>query len=63
MKPRMKPPSVKPSSNCIGEAGDDSWSSIECVNFCCRIDEELLEKALIAQAIMIRPGITNSMYL
>ncbi len=63
MKPRMKPPSVKPSSSCIGDAGEESWSSIERVNFCCRIEEELLENEFSAQAIMISPGITNTMYL
>jgi hypothetical protein len=29
-------------------------------NFCWRIDDELFENALIAQDIMISPGITNT---
>ncbi len=29
-------------------------------NFCWRIEEELFENALIAQAIMIRPGMTKT---
>ncbi len=44
----MKPPSVSPSSSSSGVAGEESWSSIERVNFCCRIDDELLPKALVA---------------
>ncbi len=48
------------SSSSSGEAGEESWSWIAPWNFCCRIEEELLEKALIAQAIMIRPGITKT---
>ena len=54
--PRRKPPSEKPSSSSAGDAGDESWSSIARWNFCWRIDDELLEKAFIAQAIMISPG-------
>ena len=59
-RPRTKPPSEKASSSSSGEAGEESWSWIAPWNFCWRIDEELLEKALIAQAIMIRPGITKT---
>ena len=51
-----KPPSEKPSRSSSGEAGEESWSSIARWNFCCRIDDELFEKAFIAQAIMISPG-------
>jgi len=47
---------------CCGEAGEESWSWIAPWNFCWRIEEELLVKALVAQAIMIRPGITKRMY-
>ena len=54
--PRRKPPSEKASSSSSGEAGDESWSSIARWNFCWRIEEELLAKAFIAQAIMISPG-------
>ena len=60
-KPRMKPPSEKASSSSSGDAGEESWSWIAPWNFCCRIEEELLAKALIAQAIMIRPGMTKTM--
>ena len=61
--PRRKPPSEKANSSSVGEAGEESWSSIERWNFCCRIDEALFEKALIAHAIMIRPGIMKTTYL
>ena len=54
--PRRKPPSENASSSWIGEAGEDSWSSIARWNFCCRIEDELFENALVAQAIMISPG-------
>ena len=54
--PRRNPPREKASSSSSGEAGEESWSSIARWNFCWRIDDELLEKAFIAQAIMIRPG-------
>ena len=43
----MKPPSEKASSSSSGEAGEESWSWIAPWNFCCRIEEELLVKALI----------------
>ena len=56
----MKPPSEKASSSSSGEAGEESWSWIAPWNFCCRIEEELLVKALIDQAIMIRPGMTKT---
>ena len=59
-RPRMKPPSEKASSSSSGEAGEESWSWIAPWNFCWRIEDALLEKALIAQAIMIRPGITKT---
>ena len=58
--PRRKPPNVNASSSSVGEAGEESWSSIARWNFCCRIEEELLENALIAQAIITRPGTTNT---
>ena len=58
--PRTKPPSENAISSSAGEAGEDSWSSIERWNFCCRIDDELLLNALIAQAIMISPGTMNT---
>ena len=58
--PRRKPPSENASSSCSGEAGELSWSSIARWNFCWRIEEELFEKALIAQAIMISPGMMNT---
>src|SRR3954451_6304772 len=58
--PRTNPPSENASSSSTGEAGEDSWSSMARWNFCCRIDDELLENAFIAQAIMIRPGTTNT---
>ena len=58
--PRRKPPSVNASSSSSGEAGEDSWSSIARWNFCWRIDDALFENAFIAQAIMIRPGITKT---
>ena len=58
--PRRKPPSEKASSSSSGEAGEESWSSIARWNFCCRIEEELFEKALIAQAIMISPGMMKT---
>ena len=54
--PRRKPPSENASSSSSGEAGEESWSSIARWNFCWRIDDELLENAFIAQAIMISPG-------
>ena len=54
--PRRKPPSENASSSWIGEAGEESWSSIARRNFCCRIEDELFENALVAQAIMISPG-------
>lgn len=60
--PRTKPPSEKASSSSSGEAGEESWSWIAPRNFCCRIEEELLVKALVASAIMISPGITKTMY-
>ena len=60
IRPRMKPPSEKASSSSSGEAGEESWSWIAPWNFCWRIEEELLAKALIDQAIMIRPGITKT---
>ena len=56
----MKPPSENASSSSSGEAGEESWSWIAPWNFCWRIEDALLEKALIAQAIMIRPGITKT---
>ena len=59
--PRRKPPSENPSSSSPGEAGEESWSSIAFWNFCWRIEEALLENALIAHAIMISPGMTNTM--
>ena len=58
--PRRKPPSEKASSSSIGEAGEDSWSSIERWNFCCSSDDELLENAFVAQAIMISPGMMKT---
>ena len=58
--PRRNPPSENASSSSAGDAGEESWSSIARWNFCWRIDDELFEKALIAQAIMIRPGTTNT---
>ena len=58
--PRMKPPSEKASSSSSGEAGEESWSWMAPWNFCWRIEDELFEKALIAHAIMIRPGITKT---
>ena len=58
--PRRKPPSENASSSSSGDAGEESWSSIARWNFCCRIEDELLENAFIAQAIMIRPGITKT---
>ena len=58
--PRRKPPSENASSSSSGEAGEESWSSIARWNFCCRIDDELLEKAFIAQAIMISPGMMKT---
>ena len=58
--PRRKPPSENASSSSSGEAGEESWSSIARWNFCCRIEDELLEKALIAQAIIIRPGMMKT---
>ena len=58
--PRRKPPAVNARSSSVGEAGDESWSSIARWNFCWRIDDELFENALIAQAIMISPGITKT---
>ena len=58
--PRRKPPSENASSSWIGEAGEDSWSSIARWNFCCRIEDELFENALVAQAIMISPGTMNT---
>ena len=60
--PRTKPPSENASSSSRGEAGEESWSWIAPWNFCWRIEEELLVKALVAQAIMISPGITKTMY-
>ena len=54
--PRRKPPSENASSSWIGEAGEESWSSIARWNFCCRIEDELFENAFVAQAIMISPG-------
>ena len=62
IRPRMKPPSEKASSSSSGEAGEESWSWIAPWNFCCRIEEELLVKALVAKAIMISPGMTKTMY-
>ena len=62
IRPRTKPPSEKASSSSSGEAGEESWSWIAPWNFCCRIEEELLVKALIDQVIMIRPGITKTTY-
>jgi len=61
-KPRTKPPSEKASSSSSGEAGEESWSWIAPWNFCWRIEEELLAKELVAQAIMIRPGMTKMTY-
>ncbi len=61
--PRRKPPSENAISSSSGDAGEDSWSSIAFWNFCCRIDDELFENALIAHVIMISPGITNTTYL
>ena len=58
--PRRKPPSENASSSSSGEAGEESWSSIARWNFCCRIDDALLENAFIAQAIMIRPGMMKT---
>ena len=43
-----------------GEAGEESWSWIAPWNFCWRIEDELLAKALIANDIMIRPGMTKT---
>ena len=60
VSPRVKPPSENASSSSIGEAGEESWSWIAPWNFCCRIEEALFENAFIAQAIMIRPGITKT---
>ena len=54
--PRMKPPKENASSISSGDAGEDSWSSIERWNFCCSSEDELLEKAFIAQAIITSPG-------
>ena len=56
----MKPPNENASSSSGGEAGEESWSWIAPWNFCCRIEDELLEKALIDHDIMIRPGITKT---
>ncbi len=58
--PRRKPPSESASSSSSGEAGEDSWSSIERWNFCWSSDEELLLKAFVAQAIMISPGMMKT---
>ena len=62
ISPRTKPPRQKASSSSRGEAGEESWSWIAPRNFCCRIEEELLVKALVAKAIMISPGMTKTMY-
>ena len=56
----MKPPRENASSSSSGEAGEESWSWIAPWNFCWRIEDELFEKAFIAQAIMISPGITKT---
>ena len=56
----MNPPSENASSSSSGEAGEESWSWIAPWNFCWRIDDALFENALIAQAIMISPGITKT---
>ena len=58
--PRVKPPSENAVSSSTGEAGEESWSWIAPWNFCWRIDEALFENEFIAQAIMIRPGITKT---
>ena len=58
--PRRKPPSENASSSSSGEAGEESWSSIERWNFCCSSDDELLAKAFVAQAIMISPGMMKT---
>ena len=58
--PRTKPPALKASSSSDGEAGEESWSSIERWNFCCSSDDELLAKAFVAQAIMISPGMMKT---
>ena len=58
--PRRKPPNENASSSSSGEAGEDSWSSIARWNFCWRIDDELFEKAFIAHAIMISPGMMKT---
>ena len=58
--PRRNPPSENASSSSAGDAGELSWSSMARWNFCWRIDEELFEKALMAQAIMISPGMMNT---
>ena len=60
--PRRNPPSENASSSSSGEAGEESWSSIERWNFCCSSDDELLANAFVAQAIMISPGITKTTY-
>ena len=58
--PRRKPPSEKASSSSSGEAGEESWSSIERWNFCCRIEDELFENAFMAQAMRISPGMMKT---
>ena len=58
--PRRKPPRENASRSSSGDAGEDSWSSIDRWNFCCRIDEALFVKLLIAQAIMISPGMMKT---
>ncbi|MNC95523.1 hypothetical protein D3C83_126730 [compost metagenome] len=60
IRPRMKPPKEKASSSSSGEAGEESWSWIAPWNFCWRIEEELLAKALVEKAIMISPGTTKT---
>jgi hypothetical protein len=61
IRPRMKPPSEKASNSSSGEAGEESWSWIAPWNFCCRIEAELLAKALVEKDIMISPGMTKRM--
>src|SRR2546425_4175903 len=59
-RPRMKPPNEKASSRPGGEAGEEGWAWDAPRDFCLRDQGEVFAKALIAQAILLRPGITEA---